>query len=230
MRTQEIWGGGGAISANLGEMPPEGLSFDRADYRPARRADEGCAWCGRGLTDSFHMAEDARVCFVCAGKVAGVAAMDTKERFLRSAGAGAAVAIAGSTVCLALMLGFKSFGYGVGIASAGIGYAVGTAMRRYAPPVHGRRYQVTGSLLSYAAVVTATSVALLGLHDVPAWAYPLLLLTPIASLVFGHVQFGLLQLFLAGMAIRLVWMMLRPRKIILTGPHPVGSGDSASTI
>lgn len=206
-------------------MPIGFLSFERALYADAESPVVACAWCGRGLRESYFLVAGEKVCTVCGERAASVRQLDSRDRFIRAAGAGSAVAIAGSAACLAVARFGSSIGYGMGITAVAVGFAVGKVMKRMAPPVRGRRYQIAAAVLVYAAVVVAMSAALLGLDGVPAWAYPFLLLTPFANLFLGKATLGLMELFVAAIAVRWASVMLRPVRVDLTGPWPVERAD-----
>lgn len=86
---------------------------------------------------------------------------------------------------------------------------LGRAVRAICPNVHGRRFQVIGSLLGYAAVVYPMELALRSAQHLPWWVYPFLTLRPVGLLVGGSWELGAWQLFTASFAVRFAWSMLR---------------------
>ena len=56
----------------------------------------------------------------------------------------------------------------------------------------------------------------------PVWAYPFLVLAPIAGLFVGHFQQGAYLLFFIAIGMRWAWMLLQPHGIRISGPETLG--------
>jgi hypothetical protein len=202
-------------------MALDGLSFERAEYGAENVLQTFCTWCRRGVADEVYRANEEPICGVCAERARNVLPRDTRAVYWRTTGVGAATAIGASMAYLQLMRVLERFGdgYAMGFGAIAVGYAIGYAMRTASKGAGGRRYQVTAALLVYAAVVAPLAVELLGVDGVPVWAYPFLLLTPFANMVFGHFQLGMLELFVMGIGVQWAWQMLKAPGLKITGPE-----------
>jgi hypothetical protein len=168
-------------------MPLDSLNFHRAEYGSYPTV-ESCEFCTRGLDSGYFHVDQYRVCSPCALRVGDMQAANTGAVFLRSIATGSLAAAMSGLVYFSL---FRLTGGGwMVFAPIGVGYAVGKAMRIGSHGFGGRRYQVGAALLTYIAVVLASSLVLLGAHEVPFWAYPVLLFAPFIQMlgIKGEVQ------------------------------------------
>jgi hypothetical protein len=202
-------------------MPPQ-LNFERAEYHGQPVSLDHCVFCSRGITGEFYRTNGDLTCTVCAAHLQGVLLYPTRKTYLHSAGYGLVVAAGASLAYLLLYRLLERYGLAANaaFASIAVGYAIGHAMRWAGPAARGRRFQITGALLTYAAVAVAHSAGTLSLQGVPIYAYPFLALAPIAWLFVGRFQeAALFLLFFISIGIRWTWTLLRPHGIQLTGPE-----------
>jgi hypothetical protein len=210
-------------------MPPKGLSFDRAEYGPQNVFQTFCTWCSRGVAGEFFRANGDPICAVCAERARNVLPKDTREVFWRTTGVGLVVAVGASIGYLQLIRVLRQFGSGYGMAfgAIAVGYVIGRGMHAASKGAGGRRYQVAAALLTYAAIAVPLAVNLLGTDGMPGWAYPFLVLVPVASMVFGQVQMGLLELMMAGIGVQWAWQLLRAPGLKITGPESTESSPAS---
>ena len=198
-------------------MPLDSLNFHRAEYGSATTL-ENCEFCTRGLDSGYFNVDKYRVCSPCAVRVGDIQAANTRAVFLRSIATGSLAAAMSGLVYFSL---FRLTGGGwMVFAAIGVGYAIGKAMRIGSYGFGGRRYQVMAALLTYIAVVLASSLVLVGSHDVPFWAYPVLLFAPFIQMFVGHFSLAALQLLFAFAGMRWAWALMAGKSWKITGPHP----------
>jgi uncharacterized membrane protein len=197
-------------------MPIQDLDFNRADFTTQTRA-ANCAWCTRGFGDNCFEVQGDRICAICADRVRQASPRDTRATFLHSILFGSLAAALTGLVYFAL---FRiADGAWMAFASIGVGYVIGKAMRSGSGGAGGRRYQVMAAVLTYIAVILASSAAILGTADMPIWAYPFLLFAPIVNLFVGRVSMGALEILFAAIGIRWAWMLMAGAPLRITGPH-----------
>ena len=200
-------------------MPLGPLNFHRAEYGSATIL-ENCEFCTRGLESGYFNVDKYRVCSPCAVRVGDMQAANTRAVFLRSISIGSLAATMSGLVYFSL---FRLTGGGwMVFAAIGVGYAIGKAMRIGSHGFGGRRYQVMAALLTYIAVVLASSLALMRAPDVPLWAYPVLLFAPFIQMFVGHFSLAALQLLFACVGMRWAWGLMAGKSLKITGPHPFG--------
>ncbi len=193
------------------------LDFTRAEF--VESPGQHCAWCTRGLAENYFQLQSVKICAVCAERARQVIPTPSAETFRNALLFGTlAAAVAGVAYFMLCRLaegGLMMF------TSIGVGYVIGKAVRSASKGVGGRRYQVLAAVLTYLAVATGSSAALLTAADVPAWAYPLLAFSPIIYFFTGHTELAALQLLFALAGIRWAWMLLAGKPLQVTGPHPI---------
>lgn len=206
-------------------MSPHQLNFERAQYNGQTISLDHCVFCSRGITDAFYRTNGDLTCTVCATHLQSALPQPTREIYARSCLYGLVVAAGASLAYLLLYRFLERYGLAENIIFAcfGVGYAVGHGMRWAGPAARGLRFQLTGALLTYAAVATAHSAALANLHGLPLYAYPFLLFGPIFMLFTSRSQDALLLLFFIALGIRWTWTLLRPHGITITGPETLPS-------
>jgi hypothetical protein len=201
-------------------MPPQ-LNFERAEYHCQPVSLDHCVFCSRGISGEFYRTNGDLTCTVCAAHLQSVLPQPTRQTYLRSAGYGLVVAAGASLAYLLLYRLLERYGLAANtaFASIAVGYAIGHAMRWAGPSARGRRFQITGAFLTYAAVAFAHSAGTLSLEGLPIYAYPVLVFAPIAWLFLGRYQEGLFLLFFISIGIRWTWTLLRPHGVQITGPE-----------
>lgn len=202
-------------------MPPE-LQFQRAVYDGDVPHVLQCAWCSRGLAhEEAFDANSKLICPVCALKALSVKPDDGPRVVWRSVAWGALVAAGAAVllVTLTLWMSQTTFGWAVYLVAIVAGLAIGKAMRRAASGAGGRKFQVAAALLTYAAIATGLSAALLGVEGLPWYAYPLLPIAPIVQVFLRDMrQMALWELFLASIAIRWAWTQLPAWPLTIVAP------------
>jgi hypothetical protein len=201
-------------------MPLDSLNFHRAEYGSAAPLAENCEFCTRGLSGEYFSVDDHRVCGPCAARVGAMQAANTSGVFLRSIATGVLAAAMSGLVYFSLYR--LTGGSWMVFAAIGVGYAIGKAMRVGSYGFGGRRYQVMAALLTYMAVVLASTMVLVGSHEVPLWFYPLFLFAPLIQLFVGHFSLAALQLLFAIIGMRYAWILMAGKSWKITGPHPFG--------
>ncbi|MBB5063983.1 hypothetical protein [Granulicella mallensis] len=201
-------------------MPLDSLNFHRAEYGSATPLAENCEFCTRGLGGEYFSVDHHRACGPCAARVDAMQAANTSKVFLRSIATGVLAAAMSGLVYFSLYR--LTNGSWMVFAAIGVGYAIGKAMRVGSYGFGGRRYQVMAALLTYMAVVLASTLVLVGSHELPLWLYPLLLFAPLIQLFIGHFSLAALQLLFALVGMRYAWILMAGKSWKITGPHPFG--------
>lgn len=202
-------------------MPPPQLDFQRAQYHGQPISLDHCVFCRRSIDGEFYRTNGDLTCTVCATHLKSVLPHPTRTIYWRSSAYGLVVATGASLAYLLLFRLLSRFGYADNtvFASIAVGYAIGHAMQWAGPAARGRRFQLTGAFLTYAAVAFAHSAGVLSLQGVPLYAYPFLIFTPIAWLFLGRYDEAFFLLFFISIGIRWTWTLLRPHGIAITGPE-----------
>lgn len=213
-------------------MHPPQLNFERAEYHGQPVSLDHCVFCGRAITGEFYRTNGDLTCTVCAAHLQQVLPQPTRGIFWRSTGYGLVVAAGASLAYLLLYRFLDRFGYAgnTAFASIAVGYTIGRAMQWTGPSARGRRFQIAGALLTYAAIAFANSVGALSLQGVPIYAYPFLVFAPIAALFLGHFSEAAYLLFFIFIGIRWTWTLLRPHGVRLTGPETLNASLPATPI
>ncbi len=201
------------------------LRFDRAQYAAddAASTPVPCAFCGRALGNGRFEVLGQPACETCGHQALSHLPVDDRTRFLRSLGVGSVTALAGGLLLAAILFVLPPFNgrlWTAYFAALGIGWTVGRTMRAAAQGAGGRRYQVTASLLTYAAVILPPQFDVMGAHESAWWLYPLLLLRPFGFLFVGLASIGVWQLLAAGLGIRFAWTMLKPLPTLVRRVEP----------
>ena len=118
-----------------------------------------CQYCHQPIGASYFRVHDTMACPGCAEKVAAELARDTHAAYMRAILFGVGAAILGMIIYATFTI---VTGLIVGYVSLGVGWMVGTAMKKGSRGVGGRRYQIAAALLTYAAVSMAA---------VPIWIH-----------------------------------------------------------
>ena len=132
-------------------LSPPLPNFDRADYEGAAPASDQCAYCHRGIGSEYYRVDGNLACPSCAQKAQSLIPPDSHKAYSRAVlfGIGAAIA-----ACIGYSL-VQMMGFMIGFIAIGVGWLVGTAMKKGSRGLGGRRYQITAVLLTYVAISMA---------------------------------------------------------------------------
>ncbi|MGA8937576.1 MAG: hypothetical protein WB439_00270, partial [Acidobacteriaceae bacterium] len=205
-------------------MSPNQLNqpnFQRAQYSGQPVSLDHCTFCSRAIDGEFYRTNGDLTCPICAAHLQSALPIPTRKTYWRSAGYGLVVAAGASLAYLLLLrfmarLGTADF---APLAAIPVGYAIGRAMQCAGSSARGRRFQLTGAFLTYAAVALASTAGVLSMRGLPLYAYPVLVFGPLLMLITGHSQTALYLLFFIAFGIRWAWTLLQPHGIKITGPE-----------
>src|ERR1700761_2539573 len=133
-------------------MSSPSLNFQQAIYEGDPADPDQCAYCRRGITDTYYRVAGHMACPACAEHAQSLTPPNAHSVFLHALSYGAAAAVLG---CIGYALVVIMTGWTIGYAAIGVGYLIGWAMRQAAKEHGGRRYQWAAALLTYAAVSMA---------------------------------------------------------------------------
>ncbi len=128
-------------------LSPPLPNFERADYEGAAPPPDQCAYCHRGITAEYYRVDGNLACPSCAQQAQSLIPPDSHKAYSRAVlfGIGAAIA-----ACIGYSL-VQMMGFMIGFVAIGVGWLVGTAMKKGSRGLGGRRYQITAAILTYAA-------------------------------------------------------------------------------
>jgi hypothetical protein len=134
----------------MSTTPP---SFDRAEYSLApSTTPDNCTRCQRPVGANYYRINGDMACEPCAQQATPAQLADSHTAYTRALLFGIGAAILG-------MIGYALFeittGIAIGYLAIGVGYLIGRAMKFASGGRGGRRYQIAGALLTYAAVSIA---------------------------------------------------------------------------
>jgi hypothetical protein len=141
--------------ATLNNPTPQ---FGTAEYVGTPSTDH-CQYCHQPVPGTYYRINDSMACAACAEKARGDLARDTYSAYMRGLLFGIGAAILGLIIYATFEI---VTGIIIGYISLAVGWLVGTAMIKGSRGVGGKRYQITASLLTYAAVSMAA---------VPVWIH-----------------------------------------------------------
>lgn len=141
--------------ATLNNPTPQ---FGTAEYAGSPSTDH-CQYCHQPVPGTYYRINDSMACAACAEKARGELARDTHSAYVRGLLFGIGAAILGLIIYATFEI---VTGIIIGYISLAVGWLVGTAMIKGSRGVGGKRYQITASLLTYAAVSMAA---------VPVWIH-----------------------------------------------------------
>ena len=132
-------------------LSPPLPNFERADYEGAPPPPDQCAYCHRGITAEYYRVDGNLACPSCAQQAQSLIPPDSHKAYSRAVlfGIGAAIA-----ACIGYSL-VQMMGFMIGFVAIGVGWLVGTAMKKGSRGLGGRRYQITAVLLTYVAISMA---------------------------------------------------------------------------
>jgi len=201
-------------------MSLESIDFARADFGVSLPSDD-CSWCNRSFGGVWYTADDARICARCAENARVAIHGGSPQVYWRSVAFGVMTAI----MCAFAYYAFVHFAggsWGV-VACWGVGYFIGKMMKTGSQGIGGRRYQITASMLTYAAITVATGFVLFAAAHPPFWTYPLFLFLPVLFLISGKISLAALQLLFLFAGIRWAWTLTAGPKLQISGPFHSGS-------
>ncbi|MBI2686153.1 MAG: hypothetical protein HYX27_07545 [Acidobacteria bacterium] len=123
------------------------LQFQTAETLDTRKK---CTACNSVLESAFYQVQGANVCEICASARRAFQELpDSKQKFLRAFlyGAGAAFLSWVGWSILVVTTGFQ-----IGLLAIGVGWFVGTAIRRGTEGHTSRKYQLMAVMLTYLAI------------------------------------------------------------------------------
>jgi hypothetical protein len=126
-------------------------NFDRAEFHNDPPAPDRCAYCHRGITTEYFRVAGHLACPSCARQAQELTPPDSHKAYSRAVLFGIGAAIAG---CIGYSL-IQAMGFMIGFVAIGVGWLVGTAMKKGSRGLGGRRYQITAALLTYTAISMA---------------------------------------------------------------------------
>jgi len=133
--------------------------FATAEYKSSSGA-EVCKSCNQPVAGSYYRVNGSIACEKCATQLRDALPVDTHPLFVRGMIFGAAGAVLG--LILYSVFGIVT-GLAIGYISLAVGYIVGKAIRMGSRGVGGRRYQIAGVILTYAAV--SMSAVPIGIYE-----------------------------------------------------------------
>ena len=226
-----------------------GLQLDRAEFDGSHATS--CSACTRTLATEYYEANGAIVCADCCATLRALGTAGTSlTRGTRALAAGAAAALAGSTLYYAIL---AISGYEFGLIAIVVGMAVGKAVNWGAHGRGGWRYQTMAIALTYLAIVssyvpvivseirkqpaaveasskpgeTATPAAQQPAADVAAVtttgaiaAIAILIGLVLALPFLAGVQ-NIMGLIIIGIGLYEAWKFNRKAQVNITGPHAI---------
>ncbi|MES2391389.1 MAG: hypothetical protein V4555_07100 [Acidobacteriota bacterium] len=204
------------------------VNLQRAEFHGDPPPLDSCAFCRSPLPGEYFRVGQRLACTTCAAKAQSLIPADSHKTFFRALLFGAVAAVIG---CIAYAAFEIATGWMIGYVAIGVGWLVGWSMKKGSSGLGGRRYQIAGALLTYAAVAVAyvpialhhntdTDATHLGLIGSIVYYVVLFgggLISPILSFMDSVSQgaFNLLFLFFG---IRTVWRLTAQPRIAIEGP------------
>lgn len=122
--------------------------FGTAEYSNVP-GTERCALCQQLIGTSYYRVNSHMACASCAERAKSGMAVESSSSYTKALLFGVGAAFVG--FLLYSGIGMATGGV-IGYMSLAVGYLVGTAMKKGANGVGGRKYQITAAILTYAAV------------------------------------------------------------------------------
>ena len=132
-------------------MSPAGESED-LQFQKAEFTGRTCTFCKSAIGDTYYQIQGRDACATCAhARTAAQTATDSGGKMMKALLWGGGAAIAGS-----LAFAFVAYlGFQLAILSIGIGWLVGTAIKKGTQGHTSRKYQIIAVLLTYLAIATS---------------------------------------------------------------------------
>lgn len=127
--------------------PADGLQFQTAEF-----AGRKCTLCNSAIGSTYYQVQGRDACPTCAQmRLASQNSSDSGGKMLKALLWGGGAAVLGSAVFAAVAL----MGFQLAILSIGVGWLVGTAIKKGTDGHTSRKYQVIAVLLTYLAIATS---------------------------------------------------------------------------
>jgi len=132
-------------------LPADVPQFATAEYAHIP-GTERCRICGNLIPGEYYRVNNQMACSTCASQARDGQPADSHAAFVRATlfGLGAAI---GGMILYALIT--MTLNFTIGYFALGVGWMVGTAMKKGSHGIGGRRYQVVAVLLTYLAISSA---------------------------------------------------------------------------
>ena len=127
--------------------PADGLQFQTAEF-----AGRKCTICSSGIGKAYYQIQGRDACAACAqARLTSQNAIDSGGKMVKALLWGGGAAVLGSAAFAAVaLMGFK-----LAILSIGIGWLVGTAIKKGTEGHTSRKYQVIAVVMTYLAIATS---------------------------------------------------------------------------
>jgi len=221
-------------------MSPSG-GTDDLQFHKAEFSGRKCAVCQSAIGDTFYQIQGRDACATCAQmRLANQNIGDSGGKMLKALLWGAGAAFLGSAAfAIVAFMGLR-----LAILSIGIGWLVGTAIKKGTDGHTSRKYQIMAVLLTYMAIATSyipLVIAEAAKHPPksqqkidPAHRPPVsagaagIALVTIAGLVvalpfldaFSRMPSGLITLLIVFFGLQQAWHQTKPDDAIVVGPYP----------
>lgn len=190
----------------------EDLQFERAEM-PVPAAN--CRSCNAPLRDHYYSANGMMLCDGCVGQLrAQLAGEGPQLQFaVRALVFGVGAAIVGA-VGYGLFMGFTNWEFA--LITIGIGWLVGTAVRKGSGGIGGWPYGLLAVALTYVSI--GASYVGVAVASNQLSLSPLLLVAVLAAPVLNASN-SILSLLITGFGLWEAWARNRRAKVEITGPH-----------
>lgn len=128
------------------------LSFTKASFDGDPPPPDSCAFCHQEIAGPYYRVNNHLACASCAQRAESLVPPDSHTAFSRAVFFGVIAAVVGCAVYATVEI---TTGFRFSLVAIAVGYIVGWAMKKGSRGLGGRRYQIAGALLTYAAVACA---------------------------------------------------------------------------
>jgi hypothetical protein len=224
---------------------------DELQFQTAEKVDDRkrCAACQAVLDESFYQIQGVDVCMACAAaRRVGQELPDSRKKFLRALlyGGGAAFLGWAGWSAVEIITGLQ-----IGLLAIGVGWMVGTAIRKGTEGHTSRKYQILAVALTYLAI--SMSFVPILINDLVKKGNPATEQKKMASTVtvppdgpptpagmavasamliglalvspllgaFMNFPMGLIGVFIVYLALQRAWQLTQPDEALITGPFAV---------
>ena len=222
---------------------PDDLQFHTAEAVDSRPR---CGGCGTVLAESFWQIQGVNVCGDCAAaRKAAQDLPDIRQKFFRALLYGSGAALLGWAGWSAVEI---ATGFQIGLLAIGVGWLVGTAIRKGTGGHTSRKYQIMAVVLTYLAI--SMSFVPILINDLikkknaaaeqkqkaspevtvrpsgPGMAAGLGMLVGLALVspllgAFFNFPMGLIGVFIVFLALQRAWLLTKPDEAEITGPFQI---------
>ncbi|HEY0158583.1 MAG TPA: hypothetical protein VGF28_14970 [Thermoanaerobaculia bacterium] len=201
----------------------ESLQFDRAEFSAETPARVVCTACTKEVVQSYYELAGTIICSHCRESREQALHGLGLGRFLRAAGAGLAVGIAGAAVWYGVRVVTE---YELGLIAIAIGFAVGKAVSWGSHGKGGWLYQLLAIVLTYTSIVmNYVPDVVKGMMDgtpgpAPVLAYVVGFVISYAVPFMGGVE-NIIGLLIIGFGLFEAWKLNKRVDADMTGPYAV---------